>query len=141
VTFTVKSVLHGVASADELEIISWPFAISAFVAKIVFITIHLLLAIFLYWSAKQRDDARLRIWFYMRLILGIFVVLFLIADIFHLLSAYGFDLYTVFLLSLYISWACFIVYSLLIVHCLIQEINEDYVMAKSMYRLYSGRNP
>lgn len=89
----------------------------------------------------QRNESRLRVWFIIRLILGFLVVLFLIGDILSLLSVFGFDIYTIFMLSLYISWTCFIVYSLLIVRWLIQEIQHDGVIARTMYTMYSGRSP
>lgn len=89
----------------------------------------------------QRNDSRLCVWVIIRIILGFLVIVFLILEIFSLLSVFGFDIYTVFLISLYISWAGFIVYSFLIGRWLIKEIRHDQVMARTMYTMYSGRSP
>ncbi|CAL8112695.1 unnamed protein product [Orchesella dallaii] len=139
--YTIRAVFYGVATASQLDVLEWPVALSAFVLKIVFVVFHFLLAWFLYYSAHQRAEAKLRVWFYIRLFIGILVFVLFGLELFHILFTVGINVYSILIISIIASWICFMIYSLLVGRWLINEIEHDYLVARNMYRFYSGRNP
>lgn len=73
--------------------------------------------------------------------IGLFVLVLFGLELFHILFTVGLNVYSILIISIIASWICFIIYSLLVVRWLINEINHDYLVARNMYRFYSGRNP
>ncbi|ODM96493.1 hypothetical protein Ocin01_10193 [Orchesella cincta] len=82
--YAIRAVFYGVATASQLDVLEWPVALSAFVLKIVFVVFHFLLAWFLYYSAHQRSEGKLRVWFYIRLLIGLLVFVLFGLELFHI---------------------------------------------------------